>query len=235
MSNHDQFDLEAMREAINYKSDIAKRICIALNGSSNILDLGAGRGDFASLVHASTGTRPTCVEIDQHSIPYLKSLMFDVHQTAETLPAIDGIYSVNVLEHVLEPSKLLAQYAQKLDLGGKVFIYVPALPSLYGLWDVRVGHYHRFTKDSLTSVVQSSGLQVINSGYTDPFGAVITLAMKWLKKGSKPLSPTMVHIYDRFVYPFSALMETVFRRVYGKNVWVVAVKLSSHNSDTKKS
>ena len=225
MCNHDQFDLEAMREAINYKSDIAKRICLALNKSSHILDLGAGRGDFAALVHATTGKRPICAEIDEHSIPYLKALMFDVHQTAETLPTVDGLYSVNVLEHVLDPSKLLAQYAQKLGVGGQVFIYVPALPSLYSLWDVRVGHHHRFTKESLTAVVQASGLQVINSGYTDPFGAVITLAMKWLKQGAKPLSPKMVHIYDRFVYPFSVLMESIFSRIFGKNVWVVAVKV----------
>lgn len=232
MSTHDQFDLEAMRMAVNYKASIAKRIVGSLNGCTSILDLGAGRGDFASLVYTSTGTKPLCVEVDEGSIPYLVSSNFDVHRASDTITAVDGIYSINVLEHIENPAKFLSDFTGKLSDGGTAFIYVPALPSLFSKWDIRVGHYHRFTKESIEAVVKASGLHVVSSGYTDPFGAVITFTMKTLKMGDKPLSPFSVYIYDRLVYPLSEIMESVFGRIFGKNVWVIAKKPSSHKSDT---
>lgn len=224
MSSHDAFDLEAMKHAVRYRAHIISQILHTGIGEGSVLDLGAGRGDYALALREGTGNQPICVEIDPPSVEALKTEGLEVKSDSSSLPPLDGLYSINVLEHLENPSEFLAPFAQRLKPGAKVFIYVPAMPLLFSEWDVRVGHFHRFTRKSITSVVEATGLHVHRSGYTDPLGGLIAGVIKILRGGSKPLSPTSIRLYDLLGYPVSKALEPLFRRVFGKNVWVLAEK-----------
>lgn len=224
MSSHDAFDLEAMKQAVRYRAHIVSQIRDTGIGEGSVVDLGAGRGDYALALREETGKAPICIEIDPPSIDALKNEGLVVQADAASLPSLDGLYSINVLEHLENPTQFLSPFADRLKPGAKVFIYVPAMPSLFSQWDVRVGHFHRFTRRSISTVVESSGLQVVRSGYTDPLGGFIAGVIKLIGGGSKPLSPASIRLYDRIGYPISRIMEPVFRYLFGKNVWVLAEK-----------
>lgn len=224
MLSNDVFDLEAMKMAVNYKGHILSKIMLSGAVTARTLDLGAGRGDFAVAIKKLCGTSPICVEVDPLSIASLECEGLSVHQSHETIPPLTSLYSINVLEHIEDPAGLLRSYASKLRRGSPVFIYVPANPSLFSEWDSRVGHFHRFTRSSIEAVIVSSGLRVLDSGYSDPVGGLVTWVMKLLSVGGKPLSPGSVRAFDRYAYPVSRLLEPIFARFFGKNVWVTAYK-----------
>lgn len=224
----DQFDLVAMREALNYRGHIVSLMRRHSRlGDGPIVDLGAGHGDYATAVRLDTGIEPICVEIDPASIELLQGKGFAVHPDPSSLPPVTALYSINVLEHMPHPHAFLARFVERLAPGASVFIYVPAMPMLYGPWDARVGHFHRFTRSSLEAVAVSAGLQVARSRYADPLGGLVTLVMKLVGAGGRPITPASIRLFDRLVMPLSILLEPLCARFFGKNVWVAATKPSA--------
>jgi len=59
----------------------------------------------------------------------------------------------DVLEHIEDDAATAAKLGLLLKPGGRGIISVPALQVLYGPHDVRLGHYRRYTKRSLRSVL----------------------------------------------------------------------------------
>ena len=73
--------------------------------------------------------------------------LYNIHDRAPDLAArYDAIILFDVIEHIESPAEFLASALYHLKPGGRVFINVPALQSLYSKFDVAVGHYRRYSK-----------------------------------------------------------------------------------------
>ena len=77
----------------------------------------------------------------------------------------DSIICLNVLEHVEDDVAALRAMRRLLSPQGRLILLVPALPVLYGTMDKALGHYRRYQRRPLTSLLQATGFTVAHVEY----------------------------------------------------------------------
>ena len=218
-------NLEGMALARNYNRFLVDKVLAVSRPGQRVVDFGAGAGTFSRPV-AEAQRQVVCVETDPTLCQALAQGGQAVVQNIEMLDdaSVDCIYSLNVLEHITEDEAVLKAWSRKLKPGGTVFVYVPAFQVLYTSMDRKVGHVRRYTRGELQRKLQRAGLDVKQSRYADSIGFAATLVYKLTDRGQGDINPGMLKLYDRAVFPLSALLDAVLGRLLGKNTYAVAVK-----------
>jgi SAM-dependent methyltransferase len=143
-----------------------------------LLDFGCGTGGFIEYV-TSTGfvgrDRALGVDGDEGAIRTLSSRgLLGLHSTAESLHGLrlpfapDVLTMLDVLEHVDDPSGVLAGLADKATRPATVVVLVPAMQSLWSEWDVRLTHRRRYDRRMLASHLQHGGWEPVSMQYLFP-------------------------------------------------------------------
>jgi hypothetical protein len=128
-----------------------------------------------------------------------------------------------VLEHIEHDVEELSQVKRLLKKGGHIIVYSPALPVLMSDFDRSIGHYHRYTRKSVTSKMEKAGYTVQHFRYVDFLGTFLWfIKFKVLK--SKVLGQQSVALFDSLVVPIMAKMEHLISIPFGKNVFIVGSK-----------
>jgi SAM-dependent methyltransferase len=230
-------DLESMSFARNYHAWILELFEPYLG--SRLVEVGAGTGSFSELLLARG---PQSLSLVEPSAMYdqLVQNVARLPQTErvrayndtfaqvaervreETRP--DSIIYVNVLEHVADDEEELALVHGALGMGGRAFVFVPALPWLYGSFDEMVGHRRRYARRELEAKVVRAGFRVLKSVYFDSAG-VLPWWMKYRLLRSRRMEPGAVRFYDSFVVPVLKRIETLAPPPVGKNLLLVAEKI----------
>jgi hypothetical protein len=218
-------NLEVMALAANYNCFLTEAVANWSQGMTVLVDFGAGSGTFA-VMQQRPGRRLICVETDAMLQSQLRAKGLEVIDNLERADnaSIDGVYSLNVLEHIENDTAVIRMWSAKLKAGGSVFVYVPAFMLLYSSMDKKVGHVRRYTRQELERKFREQGFTVTESRYADSLGFFAALLYKWLDNGKGDINARMLRIYDRWVFPLSRLLDTVFCRVFGKNVLIKLVK-----------
>jgi SAM-dependent methyltransferase len=73
---------------------------------------------------------------------------------------LDTAVLLNILEHVEEDDASLANLANALQPGGRIVIFVPAVPALYGSLDKALSHFRRYSAKQLSAKLEAAGLEV---------------------------------------------------------------------------
>jgi len=234
-------ELEAMAQASNYHRWIIRLFAPYLG--QHLVEVGAGLGSFSELILENHQCQT--LSLVEPSAEMYQQLAVNASSLTRNLPgtrvnthhanfvaaaplikkqqAPDSIIYVNVLEHIADDELELETMQQTLAPNGRVFLFVPALPWLYGAFDERVGHVRRYTKRALERKLKQSGFKPLMSTYFDSVG----IAPWWIKYclfRSEKMEPAGVRFYDRFVVPAVSRMESVIRPPLGKNIIVVAEK-----------
>ncbi len=135
----------------------------------------------------------------------------------------DTAIMVNVLEHIEDDGGVLRQLEALLQPAGKLLIFVPAVPFLFGALDRRVGHVRRYTRSTLLDVVRRSGFEVEELRYFDLLGMV-----PWFITGRVLRQATVgtgsAQFYDQFIVPLCQAVDVITQRPLGKNLICVARK-----------
>ncbi len=226
MSNYTGTEnLEVMREAKNYNRYLLKLVSSHADRNERIVDFGAGTGTFA-LPMMAAGYNVSCVESDPTLARFLESKQLQVYPGLEKFSdgTVDYIYSLNVLEHTIDDHAVIALWYRKLTPGGTLLVYVPAFGVLYSSMDRRVGHYRRYRRRELCQSLQSAGFTVVRSRYADSLGFTATLVYKTLDKGMGQINVRLLKAYDRVVFPLSRALDCLLGSLFGKNLYVLAVK-----------
>ena len=143
--------------------------------------------------------------------------------TACTNP--DIVTLLDVIEHVADPSTLLAPIVQSAPPGTLFVITVPALPLLWSVWDERLGHQRRYTKGSLSDELRGLDLDVIEIAYLFPELLVPTLVRRFLGKGHRSSGaefPELPRWLDRLLYVVSSVTYKA-RRIWPAGTSLVLV------------
>lgn len=80
----------------------------------------------------------------------------------------DVVTLLDVIEHVEDDRRLLADVVGAMRPGSVLVITVPALPWLWSPWDEQLGHHRRYTRASLRATVDGFALDVDRVGYLFP-------------------------------------------------------------------
>lgn len=82
--------------------------------------------------------------------------------TLEAVPfasaSFDVVLALDVLEHMEDDLAALREAIRLLKADGLLIITVPALPFLWGRQDIVSGHWRRYTRKSITSLLRRAGL-----------------------------------------------------------------------------
>jgi SAM-dependent methyltransferase len=133
-------------------------------------------------------------------------------------------YSSNVLEHLDDDFGALRAIHRKMRPGGRLALFVPAFESIWTANDDRVGHKRRYTQKSLADLVARSGFRVENARYVDSIGFLLALLFRYIGSKDGSLNTAHLVLFDRVIFPMSRATDMIFRRLFGKNVYLVAQK-----------
>ena len=85
---------------------------------------------------------------------------------------IDSVVCLNVLEHIEDDRRVLAELYRAIEPGGAVVVLVPAHPALYSDLDRNLGHFRRYTRELLEERFREAGFTIEKSRYFNWVGAL---------------------------------------------------------------
>src|SRR4029077_20958250 len=89
---------------------------------------------------------------------------------------VDMVCAFEVLEHIEHDDDALREWAAFLPSGGWLLLSVPADPDLFGPDDIAAGHFRRYTRESLTRVLEQARYDVVSMEAT---GAGFGQLLQW--------------------------------------------------------
>jgi 2-polyprenyl-3-methyl-5-hydroxy-6-metoxy-1,4-benzoquinol methylase len=150
--------------------------------NKRVLELGAAAGDVTRALRGR-GCNVTAVEMDADALDELSEvadrvIVGDLNDPA-TLDGIEGTFDAivagDVIEHLLEPQRVVNQLARKLAPGGKLVVSLPhiahadiRLALLQGRFDysplglLDETHIRFFTFDTIKKLVANAGLMMVD-------------------------------------------------------------------------
>ena len=104
------------------------------------------------------------------------------HDLAQPWPFEQGTAQVvvllDVLEHIADPVRVLQQAKHSLRPDGGVILTVPAYPWLFGDWDRALGHFRRYTAQSLEREAGQAGFRVTWLTHWNAFSLPAAIAVR---------------------------------------------------------
>jgi len=151
----------------------------------------------------------------EHSVGHVAHLI-DTFGEGENLPFRDGTFDsalcVEVLEHVPDPSRVVAEIRRVLKIGGALLVTVPFVGELHQIpFDFR-----RFTRFGLVSLLESNGFEVTELVTRGNFAVTAgrVLAHSIYRLGARELkndgSIALSRLAMPLVLPLCALVQVVF-------------------------
>ena len=222
--------LVRMDAAPNYNAWIGRRLREHLG--ARVLEIGAGIGTVTREIEAGRELL-IALEVDGFYVDRLKNLFRGKPHVRPYLSDValadweslrrerlDTIVLSNVLEHIEDDGAAVRRFRQVLGEGGRLLVLVPALPRLYGGIDEAVGHFRRYTRAGLRSLLQRNGFEVESLEWMNALGIPGWFVNSRLL-GRRAVPPLQLRLYDR-VAPLLAEAESRVRLPIGMSLFAVA-------------
>ena len=198
--------LDDLSEAIHYNHWIHGMMKPYLG--DRVLEVGCGIGNMTVLL----AEKGKVLGVDIHrgylraarkNLRGKKNVSFQALDLGESLSPLkrfrpDTIVCVNVFEHLRNDRGFLRECWKLLPARGRLLIFVPALPFLFGSMDASYGHYRRYWKGDLEGKMTTNGFRVLGCRYLNLLGV-----LGWWWNGKvlkKPIVPKgQILIYDQIL------------------------------------
>lgn len=198
-----------------------------------VCEIGAGIGTFSALLLKENIHRLILVEPSLNLLPGLQQRFagegrvwvaegeIDAHTDRLAQAGVDTVVGVNVLEHIEDDRLTLATVAKILPSGGRLLLFAPALPVLFGSLDEAFGHWRRYRKAELQTKVTDAGFHILELKFVNFPGIVSWFIagriLKW-----RTLPPRSVRSYDRWVIPIVMAIESRLPAPVGPSLMLIA-------------
>lgn len=206
--------------------------------SGKILEIGSGLGNISeffinnedeimltdlreeyclSLQH-KFGSNQNLLGIDQ-----LNLIHPEFEQTySDHLEKYDTVFALNVIEHIEDDDLAINNCKKLLRKDGHLIILVPSYQKLYNRFDKELGHFRRYTIESLSDLFLKNDLEIIHKKYFNfigVFGWYISGGL--LKKDTIPSN--QMRIYNKLV-PLWKRADRLLKNRIGLSTIVVGRK-----------
>lgn len=201
---------------------------------NNTLEIGSGMGALSTLIPSK---KLIVSDLRDDYFSYLKkefnfeTLKLDIEKEAPKKYAafFDTIFSSNVFEHIKKDWAAFDNSFKLLKPKGKLLLFVPASPRIYGKLDESMGHYRRYTLTEVTEKAEQAGFKIVKVSYANLPGY-----FTWWGRGIllPKIIPNQIQdqgdgllgkIFDLIVTPLLYL-EKIFTLPFGQSVMLVAQK-----------
>ena len=187
-----------------------------------VLDIGGGVGTAISF-YIDKAERVVATELFENQVnimnkrfenyQYFKAIQADIMKDDfSAYDKFDTIILINVLEHIEDDRKALANMKKLLKDSGTIIICVPAMPGLYCYMDKNVGHNRRYTKGELRVKAKRAELQVIEDKYMNFMGILPYWIKGKLKKDNGGSFSTSIDEGESKLYSIAtSILEPIER------------------------
>jgi SAM-dependent methyltransferase len=170
-------ELTAMHEAEaggDHPIDVASRsravaeVRHYLGGSGTIVEVGCSSGWLLSemreafpraLIIGTDYVAGPLRDIAQRQ-PRLPLVQLDLTRAPFPDASVDAVVALNVLEHIEDDARAVAEIFRMLKPGGVAVIELPAGPGLYDVFDKALMHHRRYTRRSAVTLFERAGFVV---------------------------------------------------------------------------
>ncbi len=204
------------------------------------MEIGAGIGTIASkiisevdhlvLVEPSenlTRRLPSALQNNSKVTNYTDTL--ETHLPQVTDQSLDAVIMVNVLEHVEDDGAALKELFRVIKPDGHLLLFVPALQFLFSDIDRIHGHFRRYHKGPLETLLRENGFFIEHSRYFDIAGVFPWWLINKVCRQTE-FAPGAVKAYDRFVIPLTRFLERLIPPPFGKNLIIIANRRSDFSA-----
>ena len=206
--------------------------------AGHILEIGSGIGNISACFLKNKSTI-TLSDLRDNYLEILKE-KFNVYPTLQgfikldlvdpdfdqkfnhLLGTFDTVYALNVIEHINDDVKAIANCKKLLKVNGTLVILVPAYQLLYNRFDKELEHFRRYTRSSLNKLMLSNDLKLIRTNYFNLAGIPA-----WFLFGrilnKKTIESGPMNLYNKLV-PFLKLIDKIVFNQMGLSVICIAIK-----------
>jgi ubiquinone/menaquinone biosynthesis C-methylase UbiE len=137
----------------------------------NILDIGCGTGamlDELAPFGDVTGAdfAPEALAFCRQRGDHYPLTRADVRRLPFADDSFDVVTAMDIIEHIDDDKAASSEILRVLKPGGRLFVTVPAFPSLWSEHDEALHHYRRYTAPHLKDLFQRVGFSVPKLSYT---------------------------------------------------------------------
>jgi len=224
-------DLAIMREAQRYSAHVFD--LVRAHVGSRVLEVGSGIGtmsrclvDIADLV-VGIEPNPNCAvhareALRNHPRFSLRVCHLEECDTAELVEQrFDTVLCINVLEHIADDVSALRTFKSILVPGGRVLVFVPAVPAAYGPLDAELGHHRRYNRRTLTAAIVDAGLELLQLRYTNPIGLMGWMYNAHISK-VRTHSLAQVKLFETLVAPWALPLDRLVPPPIGLSLVAIA-------------
>jgi SAM-dependent methyltransferase len=138
--------------------------------------------------------------------------------------SVDTVVCCNVIEHIKDDNRAVANMADALSPGGHLFLLVPALQQLYGDLDRLAGHHRRYNKPLMLKACAGAPVEILELRYFNPIGGLAWWINTFAKHESLDDSAVnaQIRIFDKYILPVSRLVDPLTRKFFGQSLICVA-------------
>ena len=135
---------------------------------------------------------------------------------------LDDAFCFDVLEHIEDDALAARKLARLLRLARvkRLFVRVPALPWIYGRNDAAIGHYRRYSKSGLRTLLEGAGLPPVRIGFHNAAGILPWFVVGRLAGRAQAVSAREGRLFDAMV-PALRLAERLVPPPIGLSLYAV--------------
>lgn len=138
----------------------------------------------------------------------------DAQDLALKSQAFDAVLALDLVEHVRDDQRVIAEAARVLRPGGFLLVTVPAFPFLFSGHDRAHGHFRRYRKKDLLRIFNGGGLEMLKISYFNfLLFFPIFLFRAWRRKSRKESGSDL--------FPFPAGLNACLYKLLILETWVV--------------
>ncbi|OGM10526.1 hypothetical protein A2159_01140, partial [Candidatus Woesebacteria bacterium RBG_13_34_9] len=166
MAKVGEYTLEIMREASWYNDWLFKLIKPFLG--QEVLEVGCGIGNFTPLL--AKKSLVFAIDVNEKYTKLLKKSSFGTTRTGFgdiekneyffKNEKFDTVVCLNVLEHIKNDFKALVNMKKLIKKDGNLVLLVPAHKNLYSQFDKELGHFRRYDKKELLSILRKADFKI---------------------------------------------------------------------------
>ena len=219
-------ELKLFGKATNWKKYFSQLIQPFIHGK--VLECGAGIGATTNMLNSGVCNQWILLEPDTEMAELLRKkislnelpsnckVIEGTISSFETKPQFDTILYIDVLEHIENDKLEMETAAACLNPGGHLIILSPAFQSLYSKFDNAIGHYRRYKRKELSTLIPGT-LKLKSLRYLDSSGFFLSFTNRFLLKQKYP-TEKQVRFWDKLVVPVSKISDRVFNYSFGKSI-----------------
>lgn len=197
-----------------------------------VLELGCGVGNITLLL-AQKATKIYSLEISSAAIEIASKRLKDrvnvefiecdlINFDFDRYTDIDSIIFMNVLEHIEDDLRFLIKIRELMTrTGAKMLLLVPAHMWLFGTCDSEVGHFRRYSKETLAKVLSKAGLVTKNIRYMNTIGALgwwVNFVLLKRSGACEDDSSFQVRLFDKLIVPWLRKLEDFINPPFGISI-----------------